>query len=324
VELLRILLGHPGVVVDAVFAGNSAGMRVDELYPDLRGRCDLVYAEYDPNLAAASGLVFVALPSGHAMTIAPDLLDRGTRVIDLGGDFRLRNPDEYEQFYKKEHLAPELLAGAVYGLPELHRTQIATARLVSNPGCYPTSAILPLAPLLERGLVDPECITISSMSGTSGAGRTANVDYSFSECYGNVRAYRVADHQHLPEICGALRSLAGSNVSISFIPHLIPVARGIYSTITAPTVSPIQESDLTDLYATAYGSAPFVRYATGSTPEMRGVVGTNYIDIGAHVDRGASRVVLLSTIDNLVKGAAGQAVQNMNIMAGFAETEGLL
>lgn len=323
-ELLRILLDHPGVVVDSVFAGNSAGMRVEELYPDLRDRCDLVYRAYDPAAATDSSVVFVALPSGQAMSIVPELLDGGARVVDLGGDFRLKDPGLYEQFYKRKHTAPELLAEAVYGLPEWGSDTIASARLIANPGCYPTGAILPLAPLVQSGLIDAGRISISSMSGVSGAGRSASVEHSFTEIFGNARAYKIGEHQHIPEISSALAVIGGGSVSVSFIPHLIPVARGIYTSITAPLLDKVVGAELESIYAGAYQMAPFVRYRSSGTPELRGVVGSNYIDIGIHIDSANNQVVLLSAIDNLVKGAAGQAVQNMNIMAGFGETEGLL
>lgn len=323
-ELVRILLGHPGVVVDSLFAANSAGLRVDELYPDLRGRCDLVYQEYDVVAAAASSIVFVALPSGQAMTIVPELIERGTRVIDLGGDFRLNDPNAYAQFYGKEHVSPQLLGEAVYGLPEWYCALIKEARLVANPGCYPTSAILPLAPLVKRGIIDTGRINITSMSGVSGAGRTSSVGYSFTELFGNVKAYKIGRHQHIPEIRQTLETIGGTNVTLSFVPHLIPVARGIYTSITAPLLTDIDEQGVSTLYGEAYASAPFVRYMPSGTPELRGVVGSNFIDIGVHVDNDANTVTILSTIDNLVKGAAGQAVQNMNLMTGFGETEGLL
>lgn len=312
------------MVVDSLFAANSAGFRVDEFYPDLRDRCDLIYQEYDPDAAADSSLVFVALPSGQAMSIVPDLFDRGARVIDLGGDFRLKDPQVYARFYGKEHVSPELLGEAVYGLPEWNCSRIRGARLVANPGCYPTSAILPLAPLVKKGIIDAGRIAISSMSGVSGAGRTSKVDYSFTELFGNVRAYKVGRHQHIPEIRQTLEALGGADVGLGFIPHLIPVARGIYTSITAPLVAEIDEAELSSIYGEAYGSAPFVRYIPSGTPELRGVVGSNFIDIGAHIDEENNTVTILSTIDNLVKGAAGQAVQNMNLMNGFGETEGLL
>lgn len=323
-ELLRILLGHPGVALDFLFAGSSAGLRADELYPDLRDRCDMVYREYDPAAAAHSSLVFVALPSGQAMSIVPDLIDRGARVIDLGGDFRLKDPASYARFYGSVHTSPDLLAEAVYGLPEWNCHRIREARLVANPGCYPTSAILPLAPLVKHGMINPERIAITSMSGVSGAGRTSKTDYSFTELFGNVRAYKIGRHQHIPEIRQTLEVIGGGRVSFSFIPHLIPIARGIYTSITAPLVAGIDEAELSSMYREAYGGAPFVRYGVPGLPELRGVVGSNFIDIGLHIDRESNSVTILSTIDNLVKGAAGQAVQNMNLMNSFSETEGLL
>ena len=323
-ELLRLLLGHPHVVVDRVFANTSSGERVDRLYPNLRGRTDLVYEPFSAERAAESDLVFLAMPSGEAMAVAPLLLGLGSRVIDLGGDFRLKDPRLYHTFYGREHTCANLLADAVYGLPEWNREAISTAQLVANPGCYPTSAILPLAPLLRDGLVAPSGISVCSMSGTTGAGRSSSVDHSFTEIFGNVKAYRVGNHQHIPEMRTVLESISGETHSLSFIPHLIPVARGIYTSTCAQLKHPMDESDVEEAFAKYYADEPFVRFVSSVPPEIRGVVSTNFIDIGYQLDIPNNQIILLSAIDNLLKGAAGQGVQNMNIMFGFPETEGLL
>jgi N-acetyl-gamma-glutamyl-phosphate reductase len=270
-----------------------------------------------------SDLVFIALPSGEAMGIMPELVGMGMRVIDLGGDFRLKDPALYRSYYGREHNAPDLLPDAIYGLSELNRPAIAGADVIANPGCYPTSAILPLAPLLAEGVIRTEGIAITSMSGVSGAGRSSSVEMSFSEVNENLRAYKATTHQHIPEIRAALSIAAGSEVSLSFIPHLVPITRGIYTTIHAPLAEDATQESIAELFGSYYGMEPFIRVSSTAIPEIRNVTHTNCIDIGFRVDTGNRQVVLFSAIDNLVKGAAGQAVQNMNIMLGYPETEGL-
>jgi N-acetyl-gamma-glutamyl-phosphate reductase len=322
-ELLRILLRHPGVTIGKLFASSSAGKKVADLYPSFRGRTDASYETYSADAAADHHVVFIALPSGEAMRLIPGLLDRGTRVIDLGGDFRLQDPTLYQQYYKHEHLATSVLPSAVYGFPEWHAERIRTAALLSNPGCYPTSAILPLAPLLKEGLIEPEGIVVNSLSGVSGAGRASSVEMSFTEVNETVRAYKVGVHQHIPEIQTALSDLIGQSVTVTFVPHLIPITRGIYTSIYTRPTRTLSDADIQTAYANAYGAAPFVRVLGPSVPEVRSVTDTNFIDIGWRRYPENGHLIVLSTIDNLVKGAAGQAVQSMNVMFGFKETEGL-
>ena len=322
-ELLRILLRHPGITVGRLFANASAGKPVADLYPAFRGRTKAAYEPYTPDAAVGHDVVFIALPSGEAMRIVPGLLERGVRVIDLGGDFRLQDPALYQQYYRHEHTAVAALPTAVYGFPEWHADRIRSARLVSNPGCYPTSAILPLAPLLNEGLIAADGIVVSSLSGVSGAGRSASVEMSFAEVNESVRAYKVGTHQHIPEIQTALSDLSGARVTVTFVPHLIPITRGIYTSIYARPARPLTDDDIAAVYARAYGSAPFVRVLGPAVPEVPSVTDTNFIDIGWRRYPENGHLIVLSTIDNLIKGAAGQAVQSMNLMLGFPETEGL-
>ena len=322
-ELLKILLRHPSVSVDRLFAGASVGRRVVELYPSIIGAAEMTYHAYAPELASDSDILFLALPPGEAMILAPGLLASGKRVIDLSGDFRLPDTTVYSRYYEREHTAPALLGEAVYGLSELYRATIRGARLVANPGCYPTSVIPALAPLLAAGLVEREGIVINSLSGLSGAGRKGSVELSFCEVNESVRAYRVGTHQHIPEIARILCEAAGADVGFSFIPHLIPLSRGIHTTISAPLKAGVDGRQIDEAFDSAYRSEPFIRAAAGHTPEIRGVAGTNLVDIGYHIDDANGRVTVLSAIDNLIKGAAGQAVQNMNILFELEETEGL-
>jgi len=323
-ELVQLLMRHRCVSVEHLFANTSAGMQVEEVYPRYRGAIPMAYEPFDTAKAAESDVVFVAMPSGHAMQIVPELLRHETRVIDLGGDFRLHDATLYSTYYGREHTAPDLLNYAVYGLSEWNRPSIAGADLVANPGCYPTSAILPLAPMLRERIIDPKGIVITSMSGVSGAGRSSSVDLSYAEMFGNVRAYRAPNHQHVPEIGSALTAIAGENVSPTFIPHLIPIARGIHTTTTAPLAQDVSIDDLTEVFRRQYGDEPLVRFSPTDYPAISSVVNTSYIDIGYRIDVANERLILFSAIDNLLKGAAGQAVHNMNIMFGLSETEGLL
>jgi N-acetyl-gamma-glutamyl-phosphate reductase len=323
-ELVRLLLKHPRVRLEKLFANTSAGKNIGDVAPWFRSRLERKFEPYSPEAASTSDVVFLALPSGEAMTIVPELLGRGKRIVDLGGDFRLRDGALYEQYYHRTHQAPEQLATAVYGLPEWNTEQIRTASLVANPGCYPTSAILPLAPLLKEQCIEPGGISISSMSGVSGAGRSASADLSFVEVNETVKAYKVGVHQHHPEITAILESFAHSPVSIMFVPHLIPITRGIVTTTFTTLRAGATKNDVLNAYEQHYASSPFVRILPDRVPEVKSVNGTNFIDIGVHVDMNQRRLVVLSAIDNLLKGAAGQAVQNLNLMAGFEETEGLL
>jgi N-acetyl-gamma-glutamyl-phosphate reductase len=321
-ELMRLLTPRSDTRLVRAIARSSAGERVDTLYPSLAGRVDLRYDAFDPALFDGVDLVFVALPSGEAMTIVPEIQHRVGRVIDLGGDFRLPSTALYEKYYKKPHTAPSLLGSAVYGLPELHREKIREATFVANPGCYPTSAILGLLPALTKGVVEPEGIVINSLSGVSGAGRTHTVDYSFTELHDNVRAYKIGNHQHIPEIQSVLAGASGVPVTLSFVPHLIPTARGIYTTIQSDLAKPVGIEEVTALYKEYYADAPFVRVKS-TVPQMGSVVYTNYCDIGLFIEPHTQKLIVISTIDNLVKGAAGQAIQNMNLMFGLPEATSL-
>ena len=323
-ELLKILLRHTHARVEKLFANSSAGKRVADVYPAFAQRVDASYEPYTLDAACTSDAVFIALPSGEAMNIVPELLSRGKRIIDFGGDFRLRDATVYQQFYKHEHKAASLLSQAVYGLPELNREQITSAKLVANPGCYPTGAILPLIPILKEGLIEPKGIAVNSLSGVSGAGRSASTDLSFTEINESVKAYKVGVHQHIPEINQTLSDATEQSVSVTFVPHLLPITRGIYTSIYATLKRTVNEQDVLAAYNTYYAKEPFVRFSSTAIPEIKNVNHTNYIDIGFRVYAENNQLIVLSALDNLVKGAAGQAVQNMNLMFGFDETEGLL
>ncbi len=322
VELIRILSAHPDVEIRLAMAGKSAGETLESLYPDLAGRIHMVLEPVDPDRFKGVDVAFLALPSGESMALAPRILKNAARVIDLSGDFRLKYVDLYREFYGREQTAPDLLKEAVYGLPELNRELITTARFVSNPGCYPTGALLALLPALHHRLVDPGSIVINSLSGVSGAGRSSSVALSFTEVNENARAYRVGTHQHIPEIESVLAGVAGHDLRLTFTPHLIPISRGIFTTITAQLEGSGSRADLYEIYGTYYRDAPFVRLVDG-VPEIKNTTRTNFCDIGLTVEERTGRLLLFSALDNMVKGAAGQAVQNMNIMSGFPEGRSL-
>ncbi|RMG31481.1 MAG: N-acetyl-gamma-glutamyl-phosphate reductase [Gammaproteobacteria bacterium] len=325
VELLRLLAGHPEVRLRVITSRAEAGRRVDELFPGLRGHVDLVFEAPDVEALGACDLVFFATPNGTAMTLAEDLLARGVRLIDLAADFRLRDAALWEQWYGMPHACPGLLEEAVYGLPEVHRERIRTARVVANPGCYPTAVQLGLLPLLEADWIEPEGLIADCKSGISGAGRKASVPLLEAEAAENFKAYAVPGHRHLPEIRQGLEAVAGRPVSLTFVPHLTPMIRGIHATLYARLREPADAATLTERFARRYAGAPFVDVLPPeSHPETRTVRGTNQCRIAVHVPQGGRTVVVLSVIDNLVKGAAGQAVQNMNLMFGFPETLGLM
>jgi N-acetyl-gamma-glutamyl-phosphate reductase len=323
-ELMKILLRHKQVKIEKLFANSSVGKRVTDLYPWFGGQVDSAYEQYSVDAARTSDIVFVALPSGEAMNMVPELLERGKRVIDLGGDFRFKDGSLYEKFYKHEHKAKNSLQQAVFGLPEWNRQQIKSASLVANPGCYATSAIMPLAPVLKEGIIQSRGIAISSLSGVSGAGRSASLDLSFTEVNESVKAYKVGVHQHTPEIKTALEAISGTTVSVTFVPHLLPITRGIYTSIYAPLAKEVTPEEVLTAFQKHYGSEPFIRISDTAIPEIKNVNYTNFLDIGFRVYTDNNQLIILSVIDNLIKGAAGQAVQNMNLMFGFNETEGLL
>ncbi|MBI1806993.1 MAG: N-acetyl-gamma-glutamyl-phosphate reductase [Ignavibacteria bacterium] len=322
-ELLRLLTFRNDVRIVRVTAAASVGKKVEDLYPIFSGTIDLPYEPSDPFRLEGIDIVFVALPSGEAMNIVPHLLPRVERVIDLSGDFRLSSPSTYKEFYKHDHTAPHLLDEAVYGLPELNKDLITNAHLVANPGCYPTSVILPLLPALKREIISSQGIVINSLSGVSGAGRTSAIDLSFTEVNENIRAYKIGNHQHIPEIQSVLEKATGESICFSFVPHLVPITRGIYSTIYADLKVPMTEKEILDVYREFYRDAPFVRIRQ-HIPQIKDVVRTNYCDIGLSIESRSNRLILVSVIDNLGKGAAGQAIQNMNIMFGHPEDRGLL
>jgi N-acetyl-gamma-glutamyl-phosphate reductase len=326
--LLRLLLGHPGVELVAVTSRQEAGRALAEVFPRFRGAAaaELAFIEPDPDQIAATGAqaAFLALPHGVAAEIARALLQRGLRVIDLSADFRLRDPAVYQEFYGHPHPAADLLEAAVYGLPEVRAAEIRAARLVASPGCYPTSILLPLLPLLRENLLDPTSIVAHSMSGVSGAGRKAEVSLLFCECNESVRAYGLPKHRHLSEIGQELSLVAGHEVVISFIPHLVPVTAGIATTTTAMPRGGVSPEAIGAALENAYAAAPFVRLlGMGAYADTKNVTRTNFIDIGWHHDPRTGRIILTSAEDNLGKGAGGQAVQSFNLMFGFSETDGL-
>ncbi len=324
IELLRILAGHPGAQVVAVTSRQFEGRPVSTVFPSLRGYDGLAFSSLAPDAVAQEAeVVFAAVPHQAAMAIVPEYLDRGLRVIDLSADFRLRDKAVYEAWYQP-HSASQLLAEAVYGLPELYSSRIASARLVANPGCYPTSAVLPLVPLLRAGLIDPGDIVIDSKSGASGAGRSPSIATLFCEVNEGFKAYKVGNHRHTPEIEQELGVAAGIPVAVSFTPHLVPMTRGILTTIYGRLTRKVSTRDVLGCLGEAYAGCTFVRiHSEGDFPNTSHVKGSNYCDIGAYADGRTGRVVLVSAIDNLVKGASGQAVQNLNIMFGLDEKAGL-
>ena len=322
VELLRLLAQHPEVELAAITSRSLVGTPVVDVFPNLRGHVSLVFSEPDFQVLSECDVVFFATPNGTAMTLVPQLLDAGVRVIDLAADFRLKDPAEWKQWYAMEHACPEILAEAVYGLPEMNRDAIRGARLVANPGCYPTASQLGFLPLVENKLVDLSTLVADCKSGVSGAGRKASVGTLLGECSESMKAYAVAGHRHLPEIRQGLSQAAGEAVGLTFVPHLTPMIRGIHATLYG-RLTPAKV-DLQALYMERFADEPFVDVLPAdSHPETRSVRGANACRLAVHQPQGGDTVVLLSVIDNLVKGASGQAVQNMNIMFGLAETAGL-
>ncbi|MGD8999033.1 MAG: N-acetyl-gamma-glutamyl-phosphate reductase [Granulosicoccaceae bacterium] len=322
VELLRLLAGHPEVAVQCITSRSEAGMPVAELFPSLRGHLDLPFSTPDPAVLGACDVVFFATPNGVAMKMTPELLEAGVRVIDLAADFRLKDAALWEQWYGEPHACPELIDEAVYGLCEINREAVSGARLVANPGCYPTAVQLGFLPLIEQGLVDHSRLIADCKSGVSGAGRKAAVGILMSEVNESVKAYGVPGHRHLPEIHQGLAGAAHAEVGLTFVPHLMPMTRGIHATLYAELHA--TDADLQALYEQRYAGETFVDVLpAGSHPETRTVRGANHCRIAVHRPQDGNTVVVLSVIDNLVKGAAGQAVQNMNIMFGLAEDSGL-
>lgn len=321
VELLRILARHPSVQIVAITSRAEAGQAVADLFPSLRGAIDLRFSPPQDAALDRCDLVFFATPNGVAMRQAVDLLNAGVRVIDLAADFRLKNVATWEHWYGMTHAAPQWLGEAVYGLPELARDAIRSARLLANPGCYPTAVQLGFLPLLEAGVVDLGSLIADAKSGVSGAGRKAETHILFSEASDNFKAYGVPGHRHLPEISQGLSRIAGQEVGLTFVPHLTPMIRGIHATLYARLT---RDVDLQSLYEGRFTNEPFVDVLPpGSHPDTRSVRAANHCRIAVHRPQNGDMVVVLSVIDNLVKGAAGQAVQNMNLMFGLDECAGL-
>jgi N-acetyl-gamma-glutamyl-phosphate reductase len=321
VELLRLLAVHPNVTLQVITSRADAGTLVNQMFPSLRGYVDIAFTHPDQANLESCDVVFFATPNGIAMQQTRQLLDAGVKVIDLAADFRIKDVAEWEKWYGMTHACPDLVAEAVYGLPEVNRAQIKTARLIANPGCYPTAVQLGFIPLLEAGVIEAGSLIADAKSGVSGAGRKAEIPALFSEAGDNFKAYGVAGHRHLPEIKQGLTNVVGNPVGLTFVPHLTPMIRGIHATLYGKLTRDI---DLQALFEKRYVNEPFVDVMpTGSHPETRSVRGANRCRIAVHRPQGGDTVVVLSVIDNLVKGAAGQAVQNMNILFGLDELTAL-
>ncbi|HID83195.1 MAG TPA: N-acetyl-gamma-glutamyl-phosphate reductase [Chromatiales bacterium] len=321
VELLRLLASHPDASIEVVTSRSESGRPVADLFTNLRGHVDLAFTEPDMSSLTQCDMVFFATPNGTAMKYVPELLEAGVRVIDLAADFRIKDQTVWEQWYGMPHACPALLAEAVYGLPEINRDAIRKAQLVANPGCYPTAVTLGFLPLLKAGLVDVSQLIADAKSGVSGAGRKAQVGSLLAEAGDNFKAYAVPGHRHLPEIRQTLSTTIGEEIGLTFVPHLLPILRGIHATLYAKIQN---KTDLQSLYEQHYADEPFVDVLpAGSHPETRSCRGANLCRIAVHQPQDGDTVVVLSVIDNLVKGAAGQAVQNMNLMCGLDESAGL-
>lgn len=327
VELLRLLAKHPQVEVSVITSRAEAGVKVADLFPNLRGHVDLVFTEPDVNILGQCDVVFFATPHGVAQNMMPVLMKTGTRIVDLSADFRIRDVPLWEKWYGQTHGAPDLVSQAVYGLPEVNRDVIRSAKLVACPGCYPTATQLGFLPLIENNLVDPSRLIANAASGASGAGRQAKIDNLLMEISDSFKAYGVKGHRHLPEIEQGLRDVQPAGVAaaqLTFVPHLLPIIRGIHATLYATLLDVNQVPDLQSLYQQRYANEPFVDVLpAGEMPQTRSVKGSNVCRISVFRPQARDTVVVLSVIDNLTKGASGQAIQNMNIMFGFDETAGL-
>jgi len=324
-ELVRILTGHPEVNLTAITSRQYAGERFDHVFPSMKGHVDLVCENLSADkLCDMADLIFLSVPHKIPMEIVPGLISKGKRVIDLSADFRFRDSETYEAYYQP-HTSKNLLEKAVYGLCEIYHDKIKDADLIGNPGCYPTSVLLPLIPLLKKGFLDAESIIADSKSGVSGAGRSLALSSHFCEVNESYKAYKVAAHRHNPEIEEVLSRETGRTTLITFVPHLVPMTRGMLTTIYARLKANISSEDITKTLLSFYSGRPFIRLCDDiRLPDTKHVTGTNYCDIGFRIDKRTGCLILISAIDNLVKGAAGQAVQNMNIMLGYEETAGLM
>lgn len=328
-ELVRLLLSHPEVELACVTSRQQAGQPLAKAFPRYAGRpgvTGLVFTEPKvDDIAAKAQVAFLALPHGVAAEFAVPLLAKGVKVIDLSADFRLQSADVYKEFYAHEHPAPALLKDAIYGMPEIRRDAIRGAKFIASPGCYPTSIILASAPVLKNKLVKTAGVAANSLSSPSGAGRKAEVDYLFVECNESVRAYGVPKHRHLSEIEQELSLLAGTTMTITFTPTLVPLNRGIHTTVYFDMAKPLTQADAQKVYEDFYWGEPFVRVMEpGRLPDIKNIAGTNFLDVAVRVDPRTQRLIAFSAVDNLVKGAGGQAVQSMNLMFGLPETTGLL
>jgi len=324
-ELVRILSGHPEVILTVATSRRYAGQPLSTVFPNFKKQIDLKCEDVSPEeLTKRADFFFTAVPHKTAMTIVPVLLEAGKKIVDLSADYRIKDVATYERWYQK-HTSGDLLEEAVYGLPEINRDKIKNSSLTANPGCYPTSVILALAPLLRKNLIDTSTIIIDSKSGTSGAGRSPGTGNLFCEVADGFRAYKVGGtHRHIPEIEQELSILAGQSVTVSFTPHLLPISRGILSTVYASLKKEVDKQTIQELYESTYIDEPFVRVCVpGSIPATQFVRGSNYCDLGFTIDERTGRIIILSAIDNICKGASGQAVQNMNIMTGIDEKTGL-
>jgi N-acetyl-gamma-glutamyl-phosphate reductase len=324
VELLRLLLAHPEAEITALTSQKYIGLPIEEVFPSLKGRLPLVCEELNvERISQKAEVVFTALPHKRAMEVVPLFYERGKRIIDLSADFRFRKARIYEQWYQK-HQAPELLSISVYGLPELHREEIRKATIVGNPGCYPTGALIGLIPLVKEGLISLDGIVVDSKSGVSGAGRDVVLESLFCEVNEGVKAYKIFSHRHTPEIEQELSEMARREVKVTFVPHLIPMDRGILTTLYVHLNKKMKTRDLINLFEESYRREPFVRvYPEGRLPNTKDVRGSNFCDVGIVVSEADERAVIVTAIDNLVKGASGEAIQNMNLMVGYPETMGL-
>ncbi len=322
---MEILLKHPAIKLTYVSANNTEG-KVDEIWPHLSGKTALVCQKFEIGQAIEScDLIFLAVPHTVSMTISSELLKAKKRVIDFSGDYRLKTPADYKKWYGLDHIDTNNLGSAVYGLPEFYREDIKKAQLIANPGCYPTAALIALAPAATSQGENIQSVIIDAKSGVSGAGRKAALNFSFCEVNENFKAYKVLKHQHAPEIDLYLSKFTGNNFHVNFVPHLLPINRGILETIYIHLKNPISYDDIHNVYKRFYKTEAFVRVLNPKQqPELKNVAHTNYCDIGLELSDDKKLLVVTSAIDNLIKGAAGQAVQNMNIMCGFKETEALI
>lgn len=319
-ELVRILTAHPDVEITLLVSHSYAGQKMSDIYPSMKGVCDIVLSELSADDAAKKcDVVFTALPHGASKEVIPNLYAKGLTVIDLSGDYRYNDKEVYKAWYGQEHTSPELLEVSVYGMPELHREEIKNTKLIGNPGCYTTCSILGLAPLVKNKAISLKNIIIDAKSGVTGAGRGLSIDYHFCECTENMKAYKIGTHRHTSEIEQELSLLAGEDITLSFTPHLVPLKRGILATIYANLEGDYKKEDLIKMYKEFYENEYFVRIYEKGLPETNHVAGSNFVDIGLEVDERLNRVVISSAIDNIYKGAAGQAVQNMNIIFGLDE-----